>query len=188
MYQRCHVARLMLHTRVDAGLSQSFATNVSEEVLIAVPVHVARADQRPELFRLQLLPCDLPLSSRMICFMRPTLLLSCTSVTHESSAIVKQNTSPWRASREPSPLSEVGIVERARPSSHHNGHLPKLPPMAGVFSFQQELGYAHGDACKCWCTRRLCHPSGARSRTECAEEGALLVVALYVALDRSAGR
>jgi hypothetical protein len=56
-----HVARLMLHPRVHAGLSQSFATHVSEEVLIAVPVDVAGADQRPELFRLQLLPCDLPL-------------------------------------------------------------------------------------------------------------------------------
>jgi hypothetical protein len=54
-------ARLMFHLRVDAGLSQSVAALISEEVLIAVPVDVARADQPSELFRLQLLAGQQPL-------------------------------------------------------------------------------------------------------------------------------
>jgi hypothetical protein len=56
-----HVARLMYHPRIDARLSQSFAAHVSEEVFLAIPVDVATPDQTLELFRLQLLPGDLPL-------------------------------------------------------------------------------------------------------------------------------
>src|SRR5580704_15709123 len=47
--------------RLDAELSQSVAALVGQEVLIAVPVDVARADQRLELFWRQLLAGGLPL-------------------------------------------------------------------------------------------------------------------------------
>jgi hypothetical protein len=46
---------------VDARLSESIAAFVGEDVLIAIPVNVACADQALELFWRQLLACNLPL-------------------------------------------------------------------------------------------------------------------------------
>jgi hypothetical protein len=54
-------SRRDIRARVDTGLSQSLAAPVGEQVLIAVPVEVARADQPLELFRLQLLAGGLSL-------------------------------------------------------------------------------------------------------------------------------
>jgi hypothetical protein len=48
-------SHLALDLMVNFGLSQSVVALVSQEVLIAVPVDVTRADQCPQLFRLQLL-------------------------------------------------------------------------------------------------------------------------------------
>jgi hypothetical protein len=44
------VARRCAISRLDAELSQSVAALVGQEVLIAVPIDAARADQRLELF------------------------------------------------------------------------------------------------------------------------------------------
>jgi hypothetical protein len=51
----------MCHSRLDPELSKSIAGFIGEEVLIAVPVDVARPDQRLELFWRQLLAGGLPL-------------------------------------------------------------------------------------------------------------------------------
>jgi len=55
------VVRQCAIPRLDAELSQSVAALVGQEVLIAVPVDIARADQRLELFWRQLLAGGLPL-------------------------------------------------------------------------------------------------------------------------------
>jgi len=54
-------SQLMCISRLDAGLSQSVSALVGEEVLIAVPVDVARADQPLDLLWRQLLASSLPL-------------------------------------------------------------------------------------------------------------------------------
>jgi hypothetical protein len=69
MHRSWYVAQLLCHARLDAGLSQNVAALIGEEVLIAVPVHVARTDQRLELFQLQPLASEQPL--QMMWFMRP---------------------------------------------------------------------------------------------------------------------
>jgi hypothetical protein len=51
----------MCHPRLNAELSQGVVALVGEEVLIAVPIDVARADQPLELFWRQLLAGGLPL-------------------------------------------------------------------------------------------------------------------------------
>ena len=50
-----------IRARVNTGLRQSLATLAREEVLVAIPVDVSRADQPLELFRVQLLAGGLPL-------------------------------------------------------------------------------------------------------------------------------
>jgi hypothetical protein len=54
------VVRQCAIPRLDAELSQSVAALVGQEVLIAVPIDVARADQRLKLLRRQLLAGGLP--------------------------------------------------------------------------------------------------------------------------------
>jgi hypothetical protein len=65
------VVRQCAIPRLDAELSQSVAALVGQEVLIAVPIDVARADQRLECSGASFSPAACRFSSRMIWFMRP---------------------------------------------------------------------------------------------------------------------
>jgi hypothetical protein len=80
----------MLYPRVNTGLSQSVAARVSNEVLIAGSVDVARTDQPPELFGLQRLASDQPLQLSDDWFMRPALRVprhQCHQCPNESSSV-----------------------------------------------------------------------------------------------------
>jgi hypothetical protein len=58
---RCPITPLICFPWIDARPNESVAALVSEDVLVAVPIGVARADQALELFWRQLLAGKLPL-------------------------------------------------------------------------------------------------------------------------------
>jgi AcrB/AcrD/AcrF family len=66
-------SRRGIHPRVDARLRQSFAAHVSEKILIAIPIDVARISPL-SCSGASVSPATCRFNSRIICFMRPVFL------------------------------------------------------------------------------------------------------------------